>query len=387
LFLPRWYPNRLDPMPGLFIRRHAEALAKTHLVTVLSVHPDPACASSAEVVFSTENNVRTCRVYYKVRTCGPSSLRKISAAIGYLRAHFKGFRALGEYRPDIIHGHILTREILFAFYLSRKWQVPYLISEHWSRYFPENGTYRGMMRKCITRFLVRNSAGITAVSGSLKKAMTGCGLDHQRFYIVPNSIDLSVFVSVKSRGQGNAPTILHVSCFEDKSKNIRGFLKAVSGVLSRKKDVKALLVGEGPDFAEMKTYATRLGIDPERISFAGLKEGPALAQIYQNSSFLVQSSRYETFGTVVIEALSCGLPVISTNTGVAGEILAPALGILIQHSAVDEISAAIDRMLDIYTTFDKDMLHHFISVTYSDQAIAGQLTEIYQEILSQCQTG
>jgi hypothetical protein len=66
LFLSRWYPHRNDPMLGLFVQRHAEAVARTCDVTVLYVQDD---ANIKGKTFETEtfcqNGVNTLIVYYK----------------------------------------------------------------------------------------------------------------------------------------------------------------------------------------------------------------------------------------------------------------------------------------------------------------------------------
>jgi len=385
LFVPRWYPSRVDPMPGLFVLRQAEALAKSHVVQVLSVHPDPSCRVKFEVVQTVEKDVRTCRVYYKTHQEGNRLITKVLDISRFVKAHFKGVKALKGFRPDIIHGHVLTREILFAFYLAHKWHIPYLISEHWSRYLPENGTYKGMTRKWLTQFLVRRSAGVTAVSGTLKQAMLAHKLGHKRFYIVPNTIDTSAYLPLGNWDVSNKASILHVSCFEDKSKNIRGFLDSVALVFSSRTDFIVRLLGEGPDLASMKEYAASLGLGPDKVRFTGLIRGDDLIKLYQTSSFLVQSSRYETFGTVVAEALSCGLPVISTPTGIAPEIIDRSNGILLQQHGVNEMADAINIMLDNYTTFDRQKLHESISGVYAERKVTDQLTGIYRETISLCQ--
>ena len=57
LFLPRWYPHKHDPMPGLFIQRQAEALTSDCDVAVIYVHPDPNCPNKIEVDFCEEKSV------------------------------------------------------------------------------------------------------------------------------------------------------------------------------------------------------------------------------------------------------------------------------------------------------------------------------------------
>lgn len=366
-------------MPGLFIQRQAEALALKHSVQVISVHPDPQSEKKFEIVHSTENSVNTCRIYYK-KDIRLSFISKIRNLFRYVKAHHLGYHSLLPFSVDVVHGHILTREIFFAWYMSLKQNRPFVISEHWSRYFPENGTYKGWLRKRMTGFFIRRSSALIVVSESLSAAMKSCGLSHPLTFIVPNVVDTSNFVVTdNSRPKGKA-VILHVSCFEDKSKNISGLLDAAAELFRRGKDFKVVLAGEGPDLDAMKKYAVRLGLDADKVEFTGLKQNEELIRLYQSASFLVQTSRYETFGTVIVEALACGIPVVSTSTGIAASIIDQGNGILVQQSSANEIVMAIELMLNIYPTFEKQKLHESVSLTFSGHLIGEQLVGIYREI-------
>ncbi len=368
-------------MPGLFIQRQAEALAREQSVRVISIHPDPLCKDKYEVVHSVENSVNVCRVYYREE----KKLSSISAFINffrYVKAHHLGYTSLGRFSVDIVHGHILTREIFFTWYMARKQKRPYLISEHWSRYFPGNASYRGFLRRRISSFLLRKSSGLIAVSGPLLQAMNYEKLLHPRSYIVPNVIDVSAFIPTIDKPVRDRALILHVSCFENKSKNISGFLEAVSELYKHRQDFSVLLVGDGPDYRAMQKYALELGLNKLQLEFAGLKQGDELIRLYQSASFLVQSSHYETFGTVVIEALACGLPVVSTNTGIAASIINDSNGIIIQQEGVGEIVHCMEQMLNIYPTFDRIKLHEAVSDRFSGNQVSEELLGIYNEIIS-----
>ncbi|MCX6281684.1 MAG: glycosyltransferase [Bacteroidetes bacterium] len=380
LFVPRWYPSRIDPMPGLFIQRQAEALAKEHSVQVISVHPDPLVKKNYEIVHTLENSVNVCRVYYKIAP-GLDLISKLINTGRYIRAHHHGYMSLMPFSVDVVHGHILTREIFFTWFMARKQGRPYLISEHWSRYFQENGTYRGVIRKWLTRFLLNRSAGLIVVSKPLAEAMKAVHLVHPKTFIVPNVVDVSAFVPLEKKPVTDKALILHVSCFEEKSKNIKVFLDAIARLLKKRDDFRVRLVGEGPDHLELLSYAGKLGLCHPQTEFTGIKINGELIRLYQTSSFLVQTSRYETFGTVIIEALACGIPVVSTRTGIADSVIGEDNGILIQQPSVDQIMEGIEKMLDIYPTFDYNKLHESVAGSFSDVAISGELTGIYNEII------
>src|SRR5574344_186043 len=123
VFLARWYPNRYDPMFGLFVQRHAEAVARYDKVSVVYVHADENAKCNYEIEQDTENGVNAIRVYFK------KSNRLVSAFRFFVSCK-KGLRLAG--RHDLIHVHVLTRMGVVAWLEKVFHKTPYLIPEHWS---------------------------------------------------------------------------------------------------------------------------------------------------------------------------------------------------------------------------------------------------------------
>jgi hypothetical protein len=119
LHLSRWYPNRYDPMPGLFIQRHAEAVSKYCDVGLVYVHPveNNEKAQYHELQFERINHVLAAKVYYKVPS-GKGVFNKLIKIYRFYIANRIGIRALKTElkRFDLIHVHILTRLGVIALY-------------------------------------------------------------------------------------------------------------------------------------------------------------------------------------------------------------------------------------------------------------------------------
>lgn len=377
LFLPRWYPHRYDPMPGLFVQRQAEALAIRHQVVVLYVHPDPEGINPFEIDYATEKDVHVIRVYFRVRCSAVPLIAFFRKRLGFFRAYFRGLEMIADFEPDLIHSHILTRAGIIGHWLSKQYRVPHIISEHWSRYFKENLTYTGFIRRWITRYIVKRASALIAVSEKLKEAMQQQHLTHPFFFVVPNIVDLNQFFSPVEKEQPVRIKILHVSCFEDKSKNISGLLRVMRLLSEKRSDFSCYLVGDGPDFQSLKEYAKNLGLLNTVVFFEGIKEGHELVQAYQDSSFVVVSSRYETFGMVIAESLACGIPVVSTPVGIAGEIVTQANGILTPSFLDEALAASVNQMLDHYQLFDRQVIRNSISHHFSPETVSRQIEEIY----------
>jgi len=380
LFLPRWYPNRNDPMPGLFIQRQAEALTRYCDVAVIYVHPEPDCPNKYEVEFSEENEVRALRVYYRSSTKGFSFLRNLLKVYRFYRANFKALKSIRQFNPDLVHAHVLTRMGIIAYRISRRWKKPFLISDHWSRYFPENDSYKGIARRWMTRLVVRKANAVIVVSEMLQKSMQNWKLWNTNYFIIPNVVETEKFILPPKKEIRSIKRIIHVSCFEDKSKNISGFLRAVKSLFDRRNDFECLVVGDGPDYNQLLEYRNILGIPETMVVFTGLKTGKSLVEAYQSSDFLVLSSHYETFGTVIVEGMSCGLPVIATHTGIAPEIITVENGLIVPPRDEIALTDAMDLMMSKIDTYDGQKVRATVLNRFTKEIIADSLYKLYQEI-------
>jgi len=351
-------------MLGLFVQRHAEAAALYNDISVVYVHPD----NQYEIIDETINDVRTIRVYYK------QSTSKILSLLRFFRANRKALKRLPK--PDIIHVHILTRLGIIAWWHKIIHGTPYIITEHWSRYLPGND-FNGFLRKSITKLVVKNASAVTTVTEILAKAMQAHGLRNDNYIVVPNVVDFNKFKPIKHHN--DVPKIVHVSCFENKSKNITGLIEALNILETKNIDYQCVFIGDGMDFEMIKDYAKKLK-NQDNIRFTGVLEGQEFIDELASSDFLVLSSNYETQGVVLLEAFACGLPVVSTNVGGIPEIVNESNGILVPPQDPEQLAAAMQAMLQTYQNYDAVTLRDSIIKKFSNEAVGKLLDDIYKEL-------
>ena len=376
LFLPRWYPHRYDTMPGLFIQKQAEAVSAYCDVAVLYVHADMNASNTYEIDIATENGIQVVRVYYR-----ESRTRVLSWFLRFFRfyyAHLLGFRALHSFQPDLIHVHVLTREGIIAWIHKIRARTPYVITEHWSRYLLASNSFHGIFRKMITRKIVKSAETMIAVSENLKNAMERFRLMNQQFSVIPNPVETGLFTPGEKQPR-EVKRFVHISCFEDRPKNISGLLNAVKILSGSRVDFECYFIGDGPEFFLWKSRAEEMGLMGETVFFTGLKEKDELVREIRNADFMVLSSNYETFGTVVIECLSCGIPVVATNVGVVPGLINESNGIIIPAGDNQALTEAINLMLDKYELFDPLVIRNSVLHTFDSVTIANQLYNIYQK--------
>ena len=370
VFLARWYPHRYDPMLGLFVQRHAEAAALYNDISVIYVYPDDCRDVSRNVSIDDEtiNNVRTIRVYYK------KSKSKILSLFRFFKANKIALKRLPK--PDIIHVHVLTRLGLIAWWHKIIHGTPYIITEHWSRYLPGND-FSGFFRRKLTKTVVKHASAVTTVTEILAKAMQAHGLRNKNYIVVPNVVDFNQFKLVPHHNE--IPKIVHVSCFENKSKNITGLVDALQILEEKNIAFRFVFIGDGIDFAMIKDYIKKLK-HQENIKFTGILEGQDYIDELSSGDFLVLSSNYETQGIVLLEAFACGMPVVTTNVGGIPEIVNESNGILVPPQDPEKLANAMETMLQTYQNYDANSLREGIIKKFSNESVGKLLNSIYKSI-------
>jgi len=118
-------------------------------------------------------------------------------------------------------------------------------------------------------------------------------------------------------------------------------------------DARLMLLGNGPEEAALRALAEELGV-AARVIFAGFQRDPA--PFYASADLFALSSNHEGFGNVIVEALSHGLPVVSTDcpAGPAEILEGGRFGRLVPVGDAAALAGAMDAALD--APVDRDAL-------------------------------
>ena len=285
-------------MSGLFVRKHAEAVR--------------AQGIDVRVIFS-ESWTDTWRQWRTLRCEG--------------------------WMPDVVQLNVIQKQGLLALWLKKRYGIPYVIVEHWSGYLPENGQFMRMsaFRQKLYRRIAAQASAVHPVSLPLQRAMQSCGIKAQEWGTIDNVVDDFFFESpgASFRRNGGRPcplrlerltndqspirTLLHVSCFDERAKNVKGLLRAAKMLSEMRQDWRLVLVGTGVDFADVRAYADSMEIPEGLLRWTGELTPREVADEMRQADAFVLSSRYETYGVVLAEAAAAGLPILSTPVGIAEE--------------------------------------------------------------------
>lgn len=171
-------------------------------------------------------------------------------------------------------------------------------------------------------FSINMSDAVTAVSSYLKKETLAHFEVKKDIRVVPNFIDLKRFHPFpdeclrKQFAPNNEPIIIHVSNFR-KVKRVEDVVRVFSEV-RKKQPCKLILVGDGPERNKVERLCRDLNYCPD-VRFVGKVN--LVEKLLSISNLFLMTSESESFGLAALEAMACGVPVVTSNVGGLPELV------------------------------------------------------------------
>jgi glycosyltransferase involved in cell wall biosynthesis len=379
LFVSGWYPTDDRPSFGIFVRRHAEAAALMNEVTVLYVKLISSPARKIiEVVQRTNNNLPEVIVTINKKKFGFPPLSSLLKFIFYIRAVIQGYKIIASQtgKPDIVHANILYEGGRQALLLKWLYGIPFVCTEHWTGYLPEDGTFHGWFRKYFSKLIASNAKFIIPVTQPLATHMQSHGLNGN-YSVIPNVVNTNVFSPASSLSK-NRNQLLHISSLDERQKNFNGILNAFKLVLAKIPDLKLVVAGGAENLESAMKLVVEHNLSLDKVIFMGYVGEKEIVNLIRESLCLILFSNYETQGCVVLESIACGTPVIATNLPVLKNVISESNGILVEVNNEIQLAQAIENIYSDNQKYSPDKMHSFIAENFSYEKIGRQLNEVYQ---------
>jgi len=264
-------------------------------------------------------------------------------------------RLWSHQRPDIVH--IATEGPLgwSALQVAKKLKLP--VSTDFRTNFHAYSQHYGIgwLSGTIMAYLKKfhNAAQATMVpTAQLQHELSHAGFRH--LSVVPRGIDTDTFSpkhrSAALRASWGADDDTRVLLYVGRlapEKNIKLVIQTYQNLKRQHKDIKLVLVGDGPMRAILEKE------HPDLI-FAGFQTGIELAKHYASADIFTFASQTETFGNVTLEAMASQLAVVAFDHAAAGELIQSGVnGMLARtHSEVD-FEMGVQALLN-----NKELMHH-----------------------------
>ncbi len=217
------------------------------------------------------------------------------------------------------------------------------------------------------------------------------GIDRERMSLIYQGVDKEVFYPLEDRERKKAkallkekgvlkPFILFVGTIEPR-KNLGNLLKAFASLKSQKKYSGNLVVigQKGWRCNEILPLVDKLNLQDD-VLFQGYLSNKELCYFYNLTDVFVLPSFYEGFGFPIVEAFSCGAPVITSNLSSCEEIAQEA-AITINPEHPDAIAEAVYRIVKD-SHLRKELIRHGLNRAeeFSFMKVAEETLEVYEEV-------
>ena len=387
------FPSSVQPGAGLFIRERMFRVARQLPVTVVAPTP----------WFPLQNLIQHFKPHFRPGAPAhekqsdidvwfprflsvPGILKKFDGMMMALCALPRLRRLKEAGRLDILDAHFAYPDGYAASLLSRWLQVPYTI------------TLRGTETRHVAdpRFAdlllqaVNQAARVFSVSESLRQLLITHGASPQQIEVVGNGVDTTRFVPQDRAASRNALGISATACV----------LVSVGGLVPRKgfhrvievlpqirqacPELIFLVVGgasaEGNNRPELERQAHTLGLQ-DCVRFLGSRRPDELSAILSASDVFVLASSNEGWANVFLEAMACGLPVVTTDVGGNKEVVSDdSLGTVVPFGDSEALRQAI--AISLQRSWDKQRIRRYAEQNAWDERVE-QLKGHFMRIASE----
>lgn len=240
-------------------------------------------------------------------------------------------------------------------------ETPLVITNHGLISQTAPGTVQALYLPTVGRFTFNSADRVLCYTETDKKRLRKRGVTAP-ISVVHNGIDTSKFrplSEIETEEQ-----LLYVGRLK-RSKGVHRLLRAFARIAESFPSLTVSIVGKGPERSNLVELAKQLDID-QRVLFKGEIPNDQLPKLYNKAKVFVIPSDAEGLPRAVLEAMSCGTPVIVSDLPQLKQLVANN-GYVVPAEDIDELANVIYRILDEESTYRsmRENAHSYVQSQYS----------------------
>lgn len=375
MFIPSWYHNKRNPVHGSFFKEQAIALKERGIKITIAyneIWPLTLAFKVKEKIglnYSVEEGLKTYR--YKNFNYLPKNPMMFKVFNRRLEKLYKEV-VKKEGKVDLIHCQSSFWAGISANYISKKYNIPLIITEHSSL---EKAIYIKESYKPLIKESYLEADELIAVGNGLKKEISKfCG--RKDIKVIHNLIPIENFYISKNK---NKNFTFFSLAFLEGEKGMDTLIRSYAKYL-KENNSKLLIGGDG----SQKDFLIKLCEELEiknQVEFLGALSRKEVSHYMSICDSFVLASRYETFGVVYIEALASGKPIIGTYNGGAEDIINSKNGLIVKVDDVDELGNAMKYIMENSNSYNAEDIRIDCIEKFSKEKITNEILEIYNLVL------
>lgn len=378
MFIPSWYANNRNKVHGSFFKEQAIALQEAGVkvsVAYNEIWPITLLGKVNEkrgMVYNVEDGLKTYR--YKDFNYIPKHPLMFKV---FNRRMDKLYKEIvkKEGKIDLIHAHSSLWGGISAAYISKKYNIPLVITEHSS---VERGPYVKKSYLNEIRQSYRLADKVITVGNGLKKEIESLS-GRKDIEVIGNMVDLKNFYICKEKKEENKFTFFSLAFLEGE-KGFDSLIKAFAQNFKENENVRLYIGGHGSQRQWLEGLAKEYSID-DKITFLGALSRKDVSRNMAECDCFVLPSRYETFGVVYIEALASGVPVIGAYNGGAEDIINNTNGYLVEVDNIIELGEAMKNVIRNRGFYHSEELRRNCVEQFGPSTIINKILKVYQSII------
>lgn len=236
----------------------------------------------------------------------------------------------------------------------------------------------------LEKELIRKGQVITSVASGVANELSDYGIDAHSIYVLGNGVDTRVFTPIKDKTKKQQKKYLLTAGRIAPMKGLEDLLVCAKIITKHHPDLEFWVAGSGPYEERIKTLADSLGLE-RVVRFLGhITDRQKMAALYQDAAGYIHPSHYEGLPTVLLEAMACGCPVVSTAVGGALDVIEDGKNGLLAPVRNPEGLAA--RVLTLLAMPDQgyrlgQAAVQTIQQRYTWEVVAQKYLNLYQELV------
>jgi glycosyltransferase involved in cell wall biosynthesis len=368
--VPEQFPRGVDDFAGIFTRDYVEAIRPHCDVVVVLVQEEGQRRGAQRTRAAEGVEYVTCTP--AIRDGGHGRQR-----LGRLEGLYRISRTAGLLRDvDVIHAHGAVFHGVPAVTLGRELGLPVVLTIH-------TGPFSKLLRRKTTGFLTRRTLErvdcVCPVSEDLLRQIEGSGIRPRRAEVTYNPVDTSLFRSCPPGGQGHR-RILFAGRLEEYKGGLR-VARAFASIADHLPGWRLTIAGGGPEREAIRAFVDASPALNARVELTGSFTRAQLADLLGASDFFVYPSRHETFGLVLAEAMSAGLPVVAPDRTAPPEFVDDRSGVLVAPDDVAAIANAMEHVALNLARFDRDAIRQAVVERFGFEVFGERLVALYRSLV------
>lgn len=278
-------------------------------------------------------------------------------------------------KPDIIHAHVSLPGGYVAASLGKEFNIPVVVQEHYTGF--ESDARFPWRTGHFVREMGRRIQGFYAVSPGYAERIRRTGLVRVTG-VLPNPIDTGFFVPARC-GSNGKPFKIVTAGNMDRRKGTDLLLEALR-LLIPKLDWHLTIFGDTSQSARFAHWLHDRQFSA-RVSLPGKVPQSELATAYCGSDLYVVSSRIETANVSMLEAMACGIPVVTTSCGAPETLIDCSVGVAVDNNNPKSLADGILEVAQASERYQPSILRQFVIDRYSKSVVFRLVLEAYQRAI------